>query len=86
MEVGFHGAYHEIDRPHRLVNTEVYEGMPDASALVSTTLDEVDGVTTMRVLVQHSCKEHRDGHIESGMEVGMQISYNRIEDLLADLK
>ncbi|OHU26077.1 ATPase [Mycobacteroides chelonae] len=86
MEVGFHGAYHEIDRPHRLVNTEVYEGMPDASALVSTTLDEVDGVTTMRVLVQHSCKEHRDGRIESGMEVGMQISYNRIEDLLADLK
>lgn len=39
----------------------------------------------MRVLVQHSCKEHRDGHVESGMEVGMQVSYNRIEDLLRDL-
>lgn len=85
MEVGFHGEYREIDTPHRLVNTETYEGMPDASALVSTILDEVGGVTTMRVLVEHSSKEHRDGHIDSGMEGGMQVSYNRIEDLLRDL-
>ncbi|MFA4082732.1 SRPBCC family protein [Mycobacteroides salmoniphilum] len=85
MEVAFHGEYREIDAPHRLVSTEVFEGVPDGEALVSTTLDEADGVTTMRVLVQHSCKEHRDGHINSGMEGGMQVSYNRIEDLLRDL-
>lgn len=63
----------------------MFEGVPEGEAVVSTTLDEVDGVTTMRVLVQHTCKEHRDGHVESGMEVGMQVSYNRIEDLLRDL-
>lgn len=84
-EVAFHGEYREIDPPHRLVSTEVFEGVPEGEAVVSTTLDEVDGVTTMRVLVQHTCKEHRDGHVESGMEVGMQVSYNRIEDLLRDL-
>ncbi|MGC7322332.1 SRPBCC family protein, partial [Mycobacteroides abscessus subsp. massiliense] len=81
-EVAFHGEYRELDPPHRLVSTEVFEGVPEGEAVVSTTLDEVDGVTTMRVLVQHTCKEHRDGHVESGMEVGMQVSYNRIEDLL----
>ncbi|RIR62229.1 SRPBCC family protein [Mycobacteroides abscessus] len=80
-EVAFHGEYRELDPPHRLVSTEVFEGVPEGEAVVSTTLDEVDGVTTMRVLVQHTCKEHRDGHVESGMEV----SYNRIEDLLRDL-
>ncbi|OHT89140.1 SRPBCC family protein [Mycobacteroides saopaulense] len=85
MEVAFHGEYREIDAPHRLVSTEVFEGVPDGEALVSTTLDQIDGVTTMRVLVQHSCKEHRDGHIDSGMEAGMQVSYDRIEDLLRDL-
>ncbi|WP_457134759.1 SRPBCC family protein [Mycobacteroides abscessus] len=84
-EVAFHGEYREIDPPHRLVSTEVFEGVPEGEAVVSTTLDEVDEVTTMRVLVQHTCKEHRDGHVESGMEVGMQVSYNRIEDLLRDL-
>ena len=47
MEVGFHGEYHEIDGPHRLVSTEVYEGFPDAGSLNIMTLDEVDGVTTM---------------------------------------
>lgn len=84
-EVAFHDEYRELDPPHRLVSTEVFEGVPEGEAVVSTTLDEVDEVTTMRVLVQHTCKEHRDGHVESGMEVGMQVSYNRIEDLLRDL-
>lgn len=85
MEVAFHGEYREIDAPHRLVSTEVFEGVSEGEALVTTTLDEAEGVTTMRVLVQHSSQEHRDGHINSGMEVGMQVSYNRIEDLLRDL-
>ena len=82
MEVGFHGEYREIAPPHRLVATEIYEGFPDAFSLVITTLDEADGVTTMTALVQHSSQEHRDGHIASGMEGGMQVSYNRLEDLI----
>lgn len=86
MEVGFHGEYREIDRPRRVVSTEVYEGFPDGEALNTMTLEEVDGVTTMRTLVQHSCKEHRDAHINSGMESGMQVSYDRLEDVAAALR
>lgn len=85
MEVGFHGEYREIDAPHRLVTTEVYEGFPDAEAVNVITLDEVDGVTTLTTLVQHQKKEHRDGHLESGMEGGMQVSMDRMEDLVRDL-
>ena len=82
MEVGFHGEYHEIDGPHRLVSTEVYEGFPDAGSLNIMTLDEVDGVTTMTTLVQHEAQEHRDMQLASGMESGMQVSYDRMEDLV----
>ena len=84
MEVGFHGEYREIDAPHRLVSTEVFEGYPDpdGASLNTITLDERDGVTTMTVLVQHTRQEHRDAQLSSGMEGGMQVSYDRLEDLV----
>jgi uncharacterized protein YndB with AHSA1/START domain len=82
MEVGFHGEYREIRRPHRLVSTEVYEGYPEGGSLNTMTLEEVDGVTTMTTLVQHEKPEHRDAQLASGMEEGMQVSYDRLEDLV----
>ena len=33
---------------------------------------EVDGRTKLELLVQHSTKEHRDMHVDSGMEAGLQ--------------
>jgi uncharacterized protein YndB with AHSA1/START domain len=87
MEVGFHGTYREIAAPHRLVTTEVYEGAPvpdpeAAGALNVVTLEEVEGVTTLSVLVQAPSQDVRDAIIESGMESGLQVSYNRLEDLV----
>ena len=87
MEVGFHGEYKEIDAPTRLVATEVYEGIPesdDSVALNTVTFDEIDGVTTMSILVQFAKQEYRDAMLESGMESGMQISYDRLEDVLRE--
>ncbi|HEU0051857.1 MAG TPA: SRPBCC family protein [Longimicrobium sp.] len=87
FEVGFHGEYREIGRPHRLVWTEVYEGFPggdENGALNTMTLEEAGGVTTMRVLTRHVLPEHRDAHLASGMESGMQVSFDRMEDLLRD--
>src|SRR5215211_2615711 len=72
MEVGFHGEYREIDAPHCLVQTEIYEGAPDPypndPAVNTTTLDESDGVTTMTVLVSVPSEEVRDAILASGME------------------
>ena len=87
FEVAFHGEYREIDVPDRLVSTEVFEGAPvddpEASATLNiVTLDERDGVTTMIVIVQCPSREVRDAIIESGMEGGMQVSYNRLEDIV----
>lgn len=84
-EVAFHGEFREIVPDQRIVSTEVFEGFPDAAALTTTTLIEVDRRTTMTVLVEHSSKEHRDGHIDSGMESGMQESYDKLEQVARSL-
>ena len=89
MEVGFHGEYREIVPDERLVSTEAYEGIPDAdehAALDTLTLVEVDGRTTMTVLVEHPTKEGRDAHIESGMEAGMQDALDRLEEVAISLR
>ena len=81
-ELGWHGTYREIAPTHRIVSTEVFEGFPDAESVNTMTLTHVDGVTTLETLVQHASQEFRDGHIASGMEVGMQETFDRLDDLL----
>jgi hypothetical protein len=46
----------------------------------------VDGRTKLTVLVQHSSKEHRDGHINSGMETGLQESLDLLEQVAVSLQ
>jgi uncharacterized protein YndB with AHSA1/START domain len=86
FEVAFHGEYREIVPNERIVSTEVYEGMPDAEALNTLTLTEVDGRTTLTILVQHKSKEHRDAHINSGMEAGLQDALELLEQVARSLR
>jgi uncharacterized protein YndB with AHSA1/START domain len=86
FEVGFHGEYREIVPDERIVSTEVFEGMPEGEALDTLTLTEADGRTTLSILVQHSSREHRDAHINSGMEAGMQKSMDLLEQVAVSLR
>lgn len=89
FEVAFHGEYREIVPNERLVSTEAYEGIPDAdehASLNTLTLTEVDGRTTLEVLVEHPTKQGRDMHIESGMEGGMQEAMDRLEQVAVSLR
>jgi uncharacterized protein YndB with AHSA1/START domain len=86
VEVGFHGEYREIVPNERLVSTEVFEGMPDAEAVNTMTLTEADGRTTLTILVQHQSKAHRDAHIESGMEAGLQDAMDLLEEVAVSLR
>jgi uncharacterized protein YndB with AHSA1/START domain len=89
FEVGFHGEYREIVPNERIVSTEAYEGIPDAdeqAALNTLTLTEVDGRTTMTILVEHPTKEGRDAHIESGMEDGLQDAMDLLEQVAVSLR
>ena len=85
FEVAFHGEYREIVPNERIVSTEVFEGMPDAEAVNTMTLTEENGRTTLTILVQHQSKEHRDAHIESGMEAGLQDALDLLEQVAISL-
>jgi uncharacterized protein YndB with AHSA1/START domain len=86
VEVGFHGEYREVVPNERIVSTEVYEGYPDEEAVNTATFTEVDGRTTLAILVQHTSKEARDAHIESGMEPGMQDAFDLLEQVAVSLR
>jgi uncharacterized protein YndB with AHSA1/START domain len=85
FEVAFHGEYREIVPNERLVNTEVYEAIPDDFAVDTLTFSEQDGRTTLTMLVDHNSKEARDGHIDSGMEGGMQEAMDKLEKVAISL-
>jgi uncharacterized protein YndB with AHSA1/START domain len=84
-ELGWHGQYLEIEAPRRLVSTETFEGYPDAGAQNTLLLTERDGATVLTVTVLHATKENRDGHVASGMESGLQLALDRVDDILAEL-
>jgi uncharacterized protein YndB with AHSA1/START domain len=89
FEVAFHGTYREIVPNQRIVNTQVYEvlGAPEGEgALNLVTFTEVDGRTTLTLLVLAASKEERDAIMNSGMEVGMQQQLDRLEQLAISLR
>ena len=87
FEVAFHGEYREIEPEARLVTTEVYEtGDPNPeAALVTTTFTEADGRTTLEQVMEVSSREIRDMILATGMEGGMQESYDALEQVAAEL-
>jgi uncharacterized protein YndB with AHSA1/START domain len=86
LQVAFHGEYREIVPDERIVSTEVYEGMPDATALDTVTFaDAGEGRTLLTILVEHASKEHRDAHIRSGMETGLQEAMDLLEGVAVSL-
>jgi uncharacterized protein YndB with AHSA1/START domain len=82
FEVAFHGEYREIAAPDRLVDTEAFEGIPDAdehAGLVTVTLAEQDDRTSMEMLCEYRDRSDRDAVIDAGMEGGMQESMDALE-------
>ena len=75
-EAAFSGIYQEIDAPSRVVQTETFEPMPDRGYVVTMTLDEADGRTTLTSRLVYKNQEDRDGHLQSGMEWGMNETYD----------
>lgn len=82
FEVAFHGEFKEIVPEERIVNTEVYEAVPDAEALVTVTFEEIDGRTKLTALMQMPSREVRDMAAEM-MEAGVQEAYDLLEEVAA---
>lgn len=84
-EMGAGGEYREISRPDRIVCTEQFDDPWYAGEAISTlTLEEKDGVTTVTNTMLYVSKEARDAVLQSPMEEGLSLSYDRLESLLAE--
>lgn len=80
----FHGCFHEV-RDDRLVQTFTYEGFPDSVALETMTFEELtDGRTRLHIQSLFDSYEARDGMLSSGMDVGVNDGYAKLDALLGD--
>ena len=83
-EMGMGGQYREIVRPERIVHTEKFDEAWYAGESLNTwLLTEKDGSTTLTVTMQYVSREARDQVLESGMEKGVVVSYDRLDDILS---
>ena len=84
-EYAFHGVYHEIVPPERLVYTFKFEGMPGHALLETITLEEHGNKTTLIDTSVFQSVEDRDGMLKSGMEEGAAETMDRFAELLTTM-
>jgi len=81
----FHGSFHEVLAPERLIDTFEFEGMPEKGhvSLETARFEELPGRRT-RLTIQSVFQSvaDRDGMIQSDMEQGVNDSFDRLSDLL----
>jgi uncharacterized protein YndB with AHSA1/START domain len=85
-ELGFHGEYRELERPVRMVQTLVYEGVPDAEWVKTTELEERDGGTLITTVSLFKSIAARDRMMATKMEASMADSYDRLDELTRPLR
>jgi uncharacterized protein YndB with AHSA1/START domain len=85
-EMSSGGVFREIIAPDRIVATEKFE-QPwyPGESMVTSTLVEQEGKTTLTMTVLYDSRETRDMVLKSGMERGVATSYDRLAELLASL-
>jgi len=81
-ETGFRGTYREVTPPEQIVQTFEWEGMPGHVSVDTATFEDLGDRTRV---VSHSIfhtPEERDGMLASGMEGGMNETFERLDELL----
>ena len=88
-EFAFHGVYHDILAPERVIDTFEFEGLPETGHVTLETmkLEALPGgrtkLTTQSVFQSVA---DRDGMVASGMQEGSDDSMDRMAEILETLK
>ena len=72
--------------PRRLVFTEIFEQFPDTVSVVTADFTDEGGKTRFVATIRYPSLEGRDMVMSTGMDHGAGISYDRLEDLVAELQ
>lgn len=84
-ETAFRGTYREIAPPERIVQTFEWEGMPGHVSVETATFEDLGDRTKVRTVSIFHTTEERDGMMASGMEGGLNETYERLDAVLARL-
>ena len=83
---GFEGRYREVTPPSHMAMTFEWDGMPGDVAIDTVTLEDLgDGRTKVVSTSLFHTAEERDGMLKSGMETGLNQSYEALDRVLAKL-
>ena len=84
-EMGMRGVYRAIEPPARLVHTERFDDdWTGGETVVTTTLDEDRGRTTLTSTILFASKAARDGARSTGFDTGMEQAYDVLAERLAE--
>lgn len=85
-EMGSRGVTREFVPPERFVATEKFDDpWYPGESLVTYTLTEKNGVTTLTLTLLYESRETRDMVLKTPMDKGIGVSYDRLEKLLESL-
>jgi uncharacterized protein YndB with AHSA1/START domain len=84
-ETAFRGTYREITAPERIVQTFEWEGLPGHVSVETAVFEDLGDRTRLVATSLFHTSEERDGMLHSGMEGGMNETYDRLDEVLARL-
>ena len=82
-KIAFFGVFHEVS-PERTIQTFEFDGMPERGhvSMDKAELIEEGGKTKLFITSTYFSVADRDGMLQSGMEEGMNNTYDKLEELL----
>lgn len=90
MEFGFTGEVLEVVPHSKLVHTQAFDpgnmgiSMGGEPAIITVTFDEIDGITNVATTIKYASQADRDAALATGMTDGMETSYSRLDEVLAE--
>ena len=85
MSFGFHGVFHEVLAPERIIWTFEFELLPEKGrpSIETIRFEALPGNRTRTVIHSvYQSVEDRDGMAKSGMEKGVKEGHERLDELL----
>ncbi|MFC5730219.1 MULTISPECIES: SRPBCC family protein [Nocardioides] len=81
----FYGSFHKVVPNERITQTWGFDEMPDAVSLETATFTDLgDGRTEVDILSVVFSMEERAAMLASGMEVGINEGYAKLDEILAE--
>ena len=91
QEFGFTGEVLEVVPHAKLVHTQIFDAgnlgvsMGSEPSIITVTFDEVNGITNVATLIKFASKADRDAAMSTGMTEGMELSYQKLDGILAEV-